>query len=250
MAVTASVLVVAGCTGAGTGSPAVDSTLTPNASAMPDAACEPAQTPAAGQSSGDAEFVTPAALCELDGRAWRSTGFTFITNSTDWGDATTPECDAARVDAYWFNRERVQETITTIDLESDATDDARSLGIVGVAVMPVPDPDEIPRPTEVADADDIVPPATPADAVALVDAEVAACLPGSTQTAQEHGPWRGVRGSQSGDDGEVLRWWVAGDTSWAWVEAYISNTLSADEAAELEDALDTVLDAQAELIGA
>ncbi|WP_368496843.1 hypothetical protein [Herbiconiux sp. A18JL235] len=248
MAVTASVLVITGCTGAGT--PTTDATPAPNASASPAAACETEATPSAEPAAGGAEFVTPASLCEIDGRAWRSTGFTFITNSTDWGDAQTPECDAARVDAYWYNRERVQETLATIDLESDASDAATSLGLVGVAVMPVPDPDEIDRPTDAADPDAIVPPATPADAVALIDAEVAACLPGSEQTVQEHGPWRGVRGPASGDDGEVLSWWVAGDTSWAWVEAYISSSLTADEAAEFEEALDTVLDAQADLIGA
>jgi hypothetical protein len=167
--------------------------------------------------------VTPAELCALDGHAWKNSAFTTVLNTPAWGE-TSPACDEARMTAFYDAWDDVQSHMTTFDLEADFSENARPLGGVGIAVIPAPD-------------------ATAP--VALIDAEVEACLEGSAQSQTQHGAWHGVRGPLSGDDGEQLTWWAAGDGRWSVVQAYISDTLSDEDAATLEAAFDTVLDAQA-----
>ncbi|MBF4573161.1 hypothetical protein ITJ64_11585 [Herbiconiux sp. VKM Ac-1786] len=199
---------LAGCTPAAPGS-------TPATAAAP---CPPAPTDADPE-----QIVTAAELCAIDGRPWSDSVFTTVVNTPAWGD-TTPACDEARKTAFYKAWKDVQSQITTFDLATDFGENARLLGGVGVAVLTAPD----------ASAP-----------IALLDAEVDACLGASAQTRIDHGPWRGVRGPLSGDDGEQLTWWAEGDGHWSLVQAYISETLSADDAASLESALDTLLDAQA-----
>jgi hypothetical protein len=188
---------------------------TPATAAAP---CPPAPTDA------DAvPVVTAAELCAIDGRPWSDSVFTTVVNTPAWGD-TSPACDEARQTAFYGAWQDVQSLITTFDLATDFGENARPLGGVGIAVLTAPD----------ASAP-----------VALLDAEVDACLGASAQSRIDHGPWRGVRGPLSGDDGEQLTWWAEGDGHWSLVQAYISDTLTADDAASLESALDTLLDAQA-----
>jgi hypothetical protein len=185
----------------------------------------PISPPAAPTGSDDAApAVTPAELCALDGRAWSYSVFTSVIDAPDWGDATEA-CDLARQDAYWEGWREVQPEVVTLELADGFGEDPDFLGSVAVAVVPNPDA---------------------AGIVARIDAEVDTCLEGSAQTRLEHGDWRGVRGPASGDDGEDLSWWAAGEGSWTLVQAYLSETLTPTEATEFESALETVLDAQAD----
>ena len=184
-------------------------------------ACPP--PPSAPSTEADSPTVTPAELCALDGSTWAPSVFVTVLNTPSWGE-TTPACDDARKAAYYDAWQAVQSQMTTLELRADSAEDARPLGAVGIAVLPAPD-------------------ATAP--IALIDAEVAACIDASAQTRTERGPWHGVRGPLAGDDGEQLAWWAAGDGRWSLVQAYISDTRTAADAAAFESALETVLDAQA-----
>ena len=211
-ALLAATVTLAGCASA---SP----TATPSTAAA-DACPPPASTPSATAAS---PTVTPAELCALDGSTWAPSVFVTVLNTPSWGE-TTPACDDARKTAYYDAWQAVQSQMTTLELRADSSENARPLGAVGIAVLP---------------ASDATAP------VALIDAEVAACIDASAQTRTERGPWHGVRGPLSGDDGEQLTWWAAGDGRWSLVQAYISDTRTAADAATFESALETLLDAQA-----
>jgi hypothetical protein len=206
-AVLAAVVLVAGCT--------AETPEPPVVSACPTA--PPTET----------DVVTPERLCEIDGRAWRASSFTFVLNVPEWR-GLTPECDVARQDAYWTAWKATQPAIVTLDLASGFDEDSADLGSVGVAVI-----------------DDENATAT----VASIDAELDACVTeASGQTRIDHGDWHGLRGPTS-EDGDVRStWWVAVDDSWALVQARSSNGATAAELDEFDAALPTLLDAQLDLL--
>ncbi|MFB2583408.1 hypothetical protein [Herbiconiux liukaitaii] len=237
-------------------------TAEPTASPAPVSACGsgvPTESPtdAASPDEEGSAVVSAEELCELDGRTWAASPFVLVINQTGWGE-TTAACDVARQAAWWNAWQGVQEAITTYDFgpapeagAADSTDapaptgsaaprgvpDEGSLGSVGIAVLPA-------GAVDAAAADDAT---SSSSAVALLDAEVEACLGDGTtsgQTAVEHGDWRGVSGPSSSDDGVTTTWWTGDDDTWALVQTYTAPQATEAEVADRAEALETLLDAQ------
>ena len=214
-----SAVVLAGCTAGPSDGPGASPTTAPTASG----AC----------SNGDAKtttnplVVTPAQLCEIDGSTWTVSAFTLVVNTPEW-NSTTPQCDEARKTAFYAGWEPAAAAIQTLDLvESAQSQDL--VGSVGISVIEGPD----------ASA-----------SVAALDAEVAACGPGtSQQLALEQGEWRGGRGPTSqGVDDDRWSWWVEEDGRWAFVQVYAATDATDADVAELESAVTKLLDAQEDLL--
>ncbi|MCS5496440.1 hypothetical protein NY547_04210 [Cnuibacter physcomitrellae] len=181
--------------------------------------------------TGDTDVVTPEELCVRDGRRWQESNYTFIVNTPEW--TSSPECDAARKDAWWGAWSHVQENIETIDL-GVAAEPERLEASIGIAII-----DD--RADGVAD-----------DPLAALDAEVAACSASDpTWTAVSHEGWNGVSGT-SQQDGDTVRstWWTDAGDRWVVVQTYVANGVTAAETQDAEDAVLTVLDAQAAALGA
>lgn len=186
-------------------------------------------TPAACASAGgdpDSDALTAAALCALDGRAWRDSAFTLVMDPPEWA-TTSAECDDARQDAWWTAWKDTQPAITTFELGGGDEGGPDGVGTIGVAVL------------EGADARSVV---------ATIDAEIDACIEGGGQSRLTYGEWHGVSGGSGSDDEDFTNWtwWTAVDDRWAFVQA--SNLRDATDAdlRELEAGLETVLDAQRE----
>jgi len=212
-----SAIVLAGCTTGPDDGPGASSSTAPTASG----ACSN------GDSTTTAHplVVTPAQLCEIDGSTWTVSAYTLVVNTPEW-NSTSPECDEARKTAFYAGWQPATAAIQTLDLV--ASPESRDLvGSVGISVIEGPDA---------------------AAAVAALDAEVTACLPGAPQQrALEQGEWRGVRGPTSqGVDDDRWSWWVEADGRWAFVQVYAATDATDADVSELESAVTNLLDAQEE----
>lgn len=190
-------------------------------------ACPPAEPEA-----DEAGVVSAASLCALDGRDWQIATFVTIMDAPDW-DNRSAACDDIRPDVWWAAWKEAREDMVTIDIEIDDGDDSTLSDAIPVGVAVVVDPE-------------------PAAAVGMIDAEVDACLTDTTRTERiEYGDWAGVSAPTSGDDDRLDRtWWVAGDDRWALVQVSVLSDASPEVIAEFDAAVQTVLDAQLELLRA
>ena len=212
-------VVLTGCTAGPNEGSGASSTTGPTASG----ACSNGDT----KTATNPLVVTPAQLCEIDSSTWTVSAYTLVVNTPEW-NSTTPECDDARKTAFYTGWESAAAAIQTLDLV-ESPESQGLVGSVGVSVIEGPDA---------------------AAAVSALDAEVAACGPGtSQQLALEQGDWRGVRGPTSqGVDDDRWSWWIAVDGRWALVQAYAATDATDAEVFELESAVSNLLDAQEDLL--
>ena len=121
--------------------------------------------------------------------------------------------------------------MVTIDVEIDDGDASTTYDVipVGVAVVVDPEPDA---------------------AIDLIESEVDACLTDETRSERiEDGDWRGVS-APSSSEGDALdrTWWAAGEDRWALVQVSVLDDASPERVAALDAAVETVLDAQLDLL--
>ena len=175
-------------------------------------------------------MVSAASLCALDGRDWHIATFVSIMDAPGW-DERTAACDDIRPDVWWAAWSEAAEDMVTIDVLIDDDDESTLSDTIPVGVAVVMDPE-------------------PEAAVGLIDAEVDACLTDTTRTERiDYGDWTGVSAPTSSDDGRLDRtWWVAGDDRWALVQVSVLDDASPERIAEFDAAVQTVLDAQLELL--
>jgi hypothetical protein len=186
--------------------------------------------PPAEPDADEAGVVSAASLCAIDGRDWQIATFVTIMDAPAW-DNRSAACDDIRPDVWWAAWSEAQEDMVTIDIEIDDGDDSTLSDTIPVGVAVVVDPE-------------------PAAAVGMIDAEVDACLTDTTRTERiEYGDWRGVSAPTSSDDDRLDRtWWVAGDDRWALVQVSALTGASPELIAEFDAAVQTVLDAQLDLL--
>jgi hypothetical protein len=191
-----------------------------------------ASAPASTGDEDAAAEISAAALCAIDGLAWRESAFVMVTEIPDW-DAPSDACDAARQAAYWDGWRSAQPAGRTLDLYTDESENADFVGSAGVTVIPTTDPS--------------VP-------VGLFAAELDACLAeapadGSTtaNSRLEHGDWLGVLAVYPEGERDRTSWWLAVDDAWVHVQAYPSTDPPAG-AVDFDAALAGLLDAQEGLL--
>ncbi|RUQ97652.1 hypothetical protein [Labedella endophytica] len=218
---TAVTLALSGCTN----EPVTTPSLSPTAETCASAGTEP-------EAGGDpeAEALTAAALCALDGRSWSESAFTLVMDPPEW-ESRSEECDEARQNAWWTAWQDTQPAIVTFDLGGGEEGGPDGIGSVGVAVL------------EAADARSIV---------ATIDDEVEACIDGGGQSRLTYGEWDGVHGPSASGDGDFATWtwWTAVEDRWAFVQSTNLRGTTEADLGELEAALETVLDAQRERLEA
>ena len=204
------------------------STASPPLVASPSARSCPAEEPAAAE----AGVVSAASLCAIDGRDWQIATFVSIFDAPAWDDPA-PSCEDVRPDAWWGAWREARVEMVTIDIGIDDDDASTTYDVRSVGVAVIDDPD-------------------PGAAIDLIEAEVGACLTDTSRSERiDHGEWTGVSAPERSGSEELNKtWWVAVDDRWALVQVPIFDDGTSLANAGFDAAVETVLDAQLDLLRA